>query len=204
MKWYVKKRNTRLETFILLALTFIILFTADTIWKKAEPLIADIAQREAETMITEILSSETSLPEYGDILIIKYSSDGSVSSVEIDTQKLNSAKAKLCTQICEKLKNASLKVKVDLGDITGSPLTLGGGIKIKVHLNSYSATVTDISTQVFSAGINQTLYRITAQTKITFTIIMPRLEKHNVTSYAEIPICETLIVGDVPTYYSKK
>ena len=204
MKWYGKIRKTRAGTFTLLAVTFIILFTADTLWRKAEPLIADIAESKAETMVTEILSGETALSDYNNIIKIRYSSNGNVTSVETDTNLLNAAKAQLCRQICEKLKNASLKVKVDLGDLTGSPLTLGNGIKLTIHLSSYSATVTDISTQFYSAGINQTLYRITAQTRVTFSVILPRLEKRVVTTDAEIPLCETLIVGEVPQYYNGK
>ena len=204
MKWYAKRHQTRLGTFLLLSLTFVILFAADTVWRKAEPLIADIAESEAETKVTEILSSEAVLPSYKNILKIKYSSNGSVAAVETDTELLNAAKAELCEGICEKLKSADLKVKIDLGDLSGSPLTVGNGIRLTVRLSSYSAAVTDISTQVFSSGINQTLYRITAQTKVTFTVILPRLEKRTLTVYADVPLCETLIVGSVPDYYGGK
>ena len=86
------------------------------------------------------------------------------------------------------------------GNFTGNKLISGYGPDIRVKVIPVGTVTTDFKTEFISAGINQTRHRIYLEAKTQVKVVIP-LTTSTKEVKAQIPICETIIVGEVPESY---
>lgn len=139
---------------------------------------------------------------YSDIVKINNNENGSVKSVEFDTITITKIKSKLISEIQENIsKHENLVLSVPIGTLTGSRLLNNRGPNINMGFKISSAVYTDIKSQFISAGINQTLHKITLKVCSEIYFVMPWY-RTNGNFETEYTIAETVIVGEVPDAYT--
>ena len=74
------------------------------------------------------------------------------------------------------------------------------GPQLKVSIEPIGTVSVNFKTSFQSAGINQTRHRIYLEAKTQVKVVIP-LTTSTKEVKTEIPICETIIVGDVPQSY---
>lgn len=134
---------------------------------------------------------------------VKYSEKGEVLSIEADTALIT----KIKTDFSNELNRLYAKqgddfvVKVPLGTLIGSDLTIGMGPEIKFTLR-YSCTSTiKLKSDFSDAGINNTIHTIRMDIINDIYIVLP-LSKCSKTQNSEFILAETVITGKVPEAYT--
>lgn len=129
-------------------------------------------------------------------------SDGKLSYVEVDSNRLNLINSKLIYSINERLENLNgNEMKIPLGSLMGEAFLLGRGpmVSIRLYPSGYIKSTAKSSFQ--SVGINQSNHRITLNLSVEVTAFMlTHREKYQIDE--EFLLCEMLIVGDIPEYYT--
>jgi len=92
-------------------------------------------------------------------------------------------------------------VDIPLGTITGIPLLSGHGPDIHVQFRPESNINGEIKSEFRSAGINQTLHRVSVRIVAYIAVVIPG-HTFTVVADAEAPLVEVVIVGEVPDTYA--
>lgn len=140
--------------------------------------------------------------KYNDLMIINTSANGTVNSVEFDTVAISKLKASIVSMIQKSIaKKENTNISIPIGTLTGSQLFNNRGPKIDICFKMSSAVFSKISSTFTSAGINQTLHRITLNISTDIYFVMPWYRTSG--GYeTEFVLAETIIVGDVPDAYT--
>ena len=175
------------------------------------PRILSISQRFVENEVSMIIDEEVKnlmLEEflsYDKITFITRDSEGKVTSVSINSVLVNNFANELDIKIGDRVESAeTIRNDVYLSGLIGSDLFAGIGPKIPIRFQPVSVTHADISHSFEEAGINQTIHTIRLSVSIDIEILLP-LAHSTITVVSEMPIAQTLIIGNVPkTYFNKK
>ena len=141
-----------------------------------------------EGPVLQILSREDNT---GDLITI-HEANGAVYYLEADSSKLNTLAADCA--ICAQEKIASLGeqgVSIPIGTVSGIPLFTGMGPNLVMKFTPAGAVQSTFSSKFTSAGINQTLHRITLTLKATVRIILPG-DAYIVSIETQAPISESI------------
>lgn len=166
---------------------------------------ADIyAAGEAKNMLTlrvnECITrqiSEKSL-KYDDFALVKTDVNGKITSIQIDSIKLNLIASELVLSIINDIKSIEYgEFGIPLGNAFGSRLFSGRGPKINVRINPLGNVASEVKSVFQSAGINQSLHRIILEFKVCVSLLTP-FESSSSEFTSTLCIAETVIVGDVP------
>ncbi|MBR5044572.1 MAG: sporulation protein YunB [Clostridia bacterium] len=160
------------------------------------------ASDKAETLLSEAASKamEEAFCDGGDltrgIVILSRADDGTVTSVETAPGAITKLSAVFQSKLRKTLSERG-KVTIPSGNLTGSAFLSGRGFPIAFKTVLSYAAVTDIRSEFIAVGINQTLHRVTIETRAAVTVLLPG---RNVTReiVKTFPAAETVIVGRVP------
>lgn len=206
--WYVKRRSRkRIRVYLRLAVIFIIITLLVTYTqKRLLPYLAEIAEFKAKAIITETVSNAiiNVFPEgtgYNDFAEIAVDSEGRITSIQADVTKMNRLSAQLSLEIQRKLSSLPKDIiVVPFGTLLGNSLFSGMGPDINVNIVPVGNVELEFKSEFTSAGINQTRHRIVLQAKTNVEIVAP-LTKKKFELITDVPVAETIIVGNVPDYF---
>ncbi|MBO5912460.1 MAG: sporulation protein YunB [Clostridia bacterium] len=139
---------------------------------------------------------------YTDIIKINTDSEGNVNSVEFDTVEITKIKSGIISLVQNNInKNETIKMSVSVGTLTGNQFLNNKGPTIDIDMKISSAVFSKISSSFISAGINQTLHRITLSVSTNVYFVMPWYRSSG-DFQTEYVLAETIIVGRVPDAYT--
>ncbi|MBR1863488.1 MAG: hypothetical protein IJ806_05330 [Ruminococcus sp.] len=206
MSVYRKSLKCRLS-YLLLAGAAIILFLTAVFIHELNEHIDEITEYKCrETARAVMVSAAASAAEEidgADYYVIEKDSKGSVTSVRADP----AVTERLCLLLSEKIEEELDKlsqhgISIPIGTLMGSTLLSGKGSSISIDVTQLGVAETIPVCEVESAGINQTLLRMKILITVRIRAVLPDKYIDTESSY-ELPVCETLVVGDVPcTYFS--
>ena len=114
---------------------------------------------------------------------------------------MNKIASDVALQIQDELKQVkSTTSYIPIGTALGSPILAKYGPQLKVSIEPIGTVSVDFKTNFESSGINQSRHRIYLEAKTQVKVVIP-LTTSTKEIKAQIPICETIIVGDVPNSY---
>ncbi len=169
----------------------------------AAPFVENKARYIAIDIINATVSSYISKNEevFSNMVQIS-SSEGSVYSATVDTAKLNIIKAELTEQINTTLSNDNTYVvKIPLSNLLGIPLLTGTSSGLKIKMHPVSRVLADLEKSFISTGINQTMLSLNLKIQVTIQVIIPGIRR-SVKVETDIPLGDSVFLGDVPGYYS--
>ncbi|MCL2695391.1 MAG: sporulation protein YunB [Clostridiales bacterium] len=201
----MKKRRVKLFT-ILLAM--LILFVAGFLYINVRlgPVLEGLSAARVESLaakvmndaILEVLGSE----EAQKALINIYSSERGVYLLMANSARLNVIAADCAASAQQRIMALGEQgISIPVGTLSGVPTFAGMGPNIKLKFTPAGAVRSSFSSEFRSAGINQTLHRITLKLVATLRVILPG-KSYSISVVAEAPIAESIIVGDVPNAYT--
>ncbi len=137
-----------------------------------------------------------------DALVHIFQNDaGQIVSIQTDALAVNRLKGQIAMTASGALTTGAHTVRIPLGSLTGLDLLAGRGPGIAVRVQTAGYASAEIRSAFTSAGINQTLHRMTLDVSAVLTISMP----HNIHKQAlhyDVCIAETVIVGMTPDVYA--
>ena len=205
------KSLKKLLALILLVSGTLFFIFAFVFTKYLRPRILTISQSYAENEVSMIIDQEVKrimLEEflsYDKITIINRDSSGRVTSISANSVLINNFANELDIKIGDRIDNKDvIENKVYISSLIGSDLFSGIGPKIPIRFQPVSVTHADITHSFEQAGINQTIHTITLLITVDIEILLPFA--HSImTVKSEMPIAQTLIVGNVPeAYFNRK
>lgn len=171
-----------------------------------KPTILAIAKAEAEQVavraIQDAINEKVAKSvEYKDLIFIRTDNRGRVVLMQANTIKINSLAAETILDIQKSLSKLEGKViPIPVGQVLKSQLLAAFGPKIKVTLVPIGTVKVKVADDFQQAGINQTRHRLYLNVFSQVKIIIP-LVTDNIEVAAQVPIAETIIVGEVPQTY---
>lgn len=142
----------------------------------------------------------TARAQYGSLIVLEKNAAGEITAVTTDVAALNTLAGDIVHEVANATTDHDIDVSIPLGSLTGSALLLSRGPHIKVRVQVLSSTFSGFNTDIVSIGINQTRHQITLQLREELTLLMPwrAIDTEVIT---DIPVAETIIVGQVPQSY---
>jgi len=160
--------------------------------RNLKPTILTIAKAYAEQIAVDAIQNAVNEKiaksvEYKDLIFIRTDNRGRIVLMQANTIKINNLAADTVLDIQKSLASLEGKeIPIPMGQVLQSQLLAAYGPKIKVTL--------------VPIGINQTRHRLYLNVSGRVKIVIPMASDYvEVTS--QIPIAETIIVGEVPETY---
>ena len=164
----------------------------------ASARVESAAARAMNEAILEVLGSAST----GELLSAQASNEGHVSLLTADAGKLNLLAADCAAAAQRRIQDLGEHgVSVPLGTLSGVPLLAGLGPRLSFRFTPVGMVQSSFHSEFRSAGINQTLHRITLQLTGTVRVVLPG-RSYSVTVLTQAPVAENVIVGDVPEAYT--
>lgn len=205
----LRKRNKFSPPFIFATIFFIlIILSLFFIEKRVCPIIEALSEVEARIIgtqginkgVTEALEDGIS---YEDLIDIVKDEQGKILLIQANTVDINLLGADITTLVQKNMDIYKNDIKkIPFGNILGSKLFANLGPKFKVYIIPLSSIVVDFYSEFEEAGINQTIHRIYMEINTKIQVIIP-LSNKTLEITSNVPIAETVIVGDVPKTFIK-
>lgn len=201
-----KKNTGRCVFLIVFVLTVLMLISASVlVLARIKPVFKEKVLHAARIKAIEIVNTAVNdvFDECGTEDFVRINSDGSgnVMSVSADSVQMNKLKSKVAVRISEYAEESDgTYIYIPVGSLTKYPVFQGIGYRIPVRISLDAAAKVDFDDEFTSAGINQVKHKIflTAETEV-YAVSAAMTVSENIS--AQIPVAETVIVGDVPNYY---
>jgi len=156
-----------------------------------------------EAMLAMEQAGDLALSEIGahpEFILTERDSDGRISYLTSNTALLNDIASLTLMHTQENISSRMSRIEVPLGAILGSSLFSNKGPVVPIDIYMQGFAETDFITEIKSAGINQTWYRIYMNISVDLRMVMG--------AYSEIQrienqylLNESLILGHVPESY---
>lgn len=127
-----------------------------------------------------------------------YSHDGDVSTIQTNSGILNMVQLLLKQNIESSLREQkNAEFAVSLGTVSGMPALTGRGPSVPLRFCPAGTVEIDLNSSFSSAGINQTLYRLTADIHVEAGCSIPLYHARTEETFTYL-LAEILIHGDAP------
>ena len=174
---------------------------------RLRPMVVAAAQAQTQNEMTRVVEDaiwnqlEESGVGYTDLVTIQRGEDGAITAVTTDTAALNRLRAQLLGAALAALDGVDVtQIQIPLGSLLDFDLLWGLGPTVKVHAMTVGTAAGEFSSEFSSAGVNQTLHKISLSLEIPLTLMLPGGRAEAVCR-TDVPIAETVIVGRVPDTY---
>lgn len=207
--WYARRRNAARTGLLLkvVCLAAVIALLGTYLNGIIFPILLDVSEARAREMVSEtveavLYSNLRGEEDYAGYVSVNRDSKGNVSSVQVDYAGLNSLAQEISKGIQKRLELLQQKeVVIPAGVLLGDTIFSSSGPGITVKIIPVGSVGTEFRSQFLHAGINQTKHSINLRVKVTVGIMAPLAQK-KAEIETDIPVAETVIVGEVPESYT--
>ena len=174
--------------------------------QKLDPLVCAAATPQLKAEMTRVINEAISeaMTGYEEKLVsIRYGSDGKILSIETDRAKINLLRALVTEKINEKIKAyGEYGVTISVSNIMDDEIVFGRfpSMRIPASVEPNGSAETTVKSSLVSAGINQSLHKITLSVRVSITAML-LISTVEVDTETDICIAETVIIGEVPTVF---
>lgn len=169
-----------------------------TITVLAETKALELANKSINKSVAQMVEGKIN---YEDLMKVKLDTNGNISYIQANTIMMNEIASQIALEIQDELKKVkSTSSYIPIGTALGSPILAKYGPKLKISIEPIGTVSVDFKTEFESSGINQTRHTIYLQANTKVKVVLPLITSTKEVD-TKIPICETIIVGDVPESY---
>lgn len=155
----------------------------------------------ATQAINDAVSEKIAKDAFKNLVSIQTDNMGKVTMVQANTSEMNRLAVETSLSIQKELEDIKTKdLSISIGNVLGSQIFANFGPKINIKIQPAGSVNVNFTTEFSEAGINQTRLKIYLKVDTKVQIIVPFTGKEIDVS-TNIPVSETIIVGDVPESY---
>lgn len=202
-----KGKNFRI-IYIAISILLIFLIFFVSLDKRLRPIITDYSASVGETLMLKLVDETVAQifqeegVEYDDLVTLSRDENGNVTSLQINTAKINYIKSNISVMVAEKIaQKERYTLKIPLGTIIGNEYTVGRGPDIKFKMQITTTVIADFESRFYSAGINQALHQIHIKVKMNGQTVIPWY-RSAFNLETSVIAAETVIVGITPDAYT--
>ena len=190
-------------------LCIIIVFFCITIWYYMlvlVPIIKTYCSAKINSLTEQALNVAVSnvintSVNYDNIMNINYNQSGEVNYITANQYMLNTISREIIKDANERVKVLNEEyMYIPLGTLTGMALLSGRGPNVKLSASPVSVIGSSFDSSFVSVGINNTLHKIYLTIKARVEMNLP-LKKQTINIEQQVLLCESVIVGKVPSVY---
>lgn len=204
-KRYLRTSRFRINGFklLIICIVFLLIITFVFVEKRITPTIFAIAEAKTKVMLAEAISKSVKDKiaknvQYKDLISIHKNLNGQVTLIQVNTIEINRLESETTLEVIKTLEEVTLEyIQFPIGMVTGSKLLAEFGPNIRVALYPVGSVHVNTSETFKQAGINQTRHRVILDITAEIKIVQP-LMSSNITVRTDVPITETIIIGEVP------
>jgi sporulation protein YunB len=173
---------------------------------RIRPTLIQLAEAKARQIATQainqaIRSNISPDIQYQNLMKLQLKEDGKIALIQPNTGEINRISAEATLAVQNRLKDLpKVTIKVPVGQILGSRILAGFGPDVSLRVLPIGVVESSINDRFDTAGINQTRHRIFITVKAIVKMVVP-LVNEEIQVSTDIPLMETVIVGDVPNVY---
>lgn len=204
MKYYFNLARRKKTIIRIIILFLFVIYLFKYVDKNIKPTVIAISEIKAKFVTTQTINDTIKLKikrdiNYNDLIFVKYDNEGKVTLMQANTILMNSIAAEVAIEVQEQLEKMShTKIRVPLSNAFNTQIITFPSINIQII--PQGSVAVDFATEFESSGINQTRHRIYIIVVTDIKMIVP-LVQENIRIVTNIPIAETIIVGDVPEQF---
>ena len=207
--YYSRRRRSAAGVHIIVRLAAVLVafvMMASYANRRLMPSLLEISEYKVRAMVTVAANSVindvfSNGLKNEDLTILNRDEQGRITSIETNVTELNMLSSQISVKIQEKISQAEKeKIAIPLGSLFGRSIFAGSGPDLFIRIRNAGNIETDFKSEFASAGINQTKHRIYMHIRTRIGLVGPlTYERFDIVT--QIPIAETVIVGDVPDMY---
>lgn len=165
------------------------------------PAVTTLAVAQAQNAVTAIINDAAAQVDLEAVLHMEQSEGTPMAVMTADAAALNALRTGLLDTILDKVEGLDREeLGVPLGALTGFSAASDWGPILPVTVLTAAAPEAAFHSSFTAAGINQTLHKIVLDVEVEVTLLIPGgTVETSVT--AQVPVSETLMVGEVPQTY---
>lgn len=188
---------------VIIILVLIVVIPFGVVESNLKPTILAVAKANAEQIAVQAIQNAINEKvaksvDYKDLIFIRTDNRGRVVLMQANTIKINSLAADTTLEIQKSLSKLEGRViHIPVGQVLKSQLLAAYGPKIHVTLVPIGTVKVKVIDDFQQAGINQTRHRLFLNVTGKVKIIIPLVSDYIEVS-SQVPIAETIIVGEVP------
>ena len=196
----INKLNIILIFFIFLAIINLLVI------KAISPVFNKLCEDKAKGVAILICNTNTSecikQYNYSDFIIIHMDDDKNIRMLEANMKNINLVISNITEKIQKEINNSqNEELYISSGSFTGVSLLSGRGPKIPIKISTIGNVNTELKSEFFSKGVNQTIHRLYLKINCEISVLTP-FNTINEEINNQFIIAENIIVGNLPqTYY---
>lgn len=201
---YLKSKNAKYILFIFFILLIVLLGVARISFPFVVHTAGVCAQNETTVLINKTVADVLSdiRIDYDEIAIITHDEDGRITSLRMNSERMNELKTKINAAIASQFRNIrTVDFCIPSGALLANGWTADMGPEIPVSAAFTCTVSSDLLNMYDTCGINQTIHRIVLNVRTQVELLFLGSEN---SFCVELPvtIAETVIVGMIPEIYS--
>ncbi len=199
-----KSGNRKKAFTVLMILVIMLIYFYYLLEKNIKPTLLAMSEIDARLIATqainEAVSKRISSNSFNNLIDFRTDNNGKISIIQANTVQMTRLAAETTMEVQNKIREiGSSNIKIPISNIIGSQVFANVGPKINVNIKPAGTVTVDYYTDFKEAGINQTRLKIYLVVKTDVQVIVP-LVNNKVDVTTQIPVSETIIVGDVPKW----
>ena len=202
-----KENKRKINKLNIILIFFIILVIINLLIIKAiSPVFNKLCEDKAKGVAVLICNTNTSecikQYNYSDFIIIHMDDDKNIRMLEANMKNINLVISNITEKIQKEINNSqNEELYISSGSFTGVSLLSGRGPKIPIKISTIGNVNTELKSEFFSKGVNQTIHRLYLKINCEISILTP-FNTINEEINNQFIIAENIIVGNLPqTYY---
>ena len=202
-----KENKRKINKLNIILIFFIILVIINLLVIKAiSPVFNKLCEDKAKGVAILICNTITSecIKQYNyyDFIIIHMDDDKNIRMLEANMKNINLVISNITEKIQKEINNSqNEELYISSGSFTGVSLLSGRGPKIPIKISTIGNVNTELKSEFFSKGVNQTIHRLYLKINCEISILTP-FNTINEEINNQFIIAENIIVGNLPqTYY---
>ena len=203
---HVRKRQVARPLRLALAAAFIaalaVIWAETSVARMLDDYGEHAAVTKAQAIFADVVGELCKTEAFADATAVQTGETGDVTAVFGNAALQNRLQADLAAALCEAFEQSDrASFSVPLGTLFGDPLSSGRGPSVNVCMAMEGSPVVTLADEFSAAGINQTYHTVTDNADVT--VLCTALGKTRQTTLSlSVPVSQTVIVGDVPTFYA--
>ncbi len=151
--------------------------------------------------VNSAIARNLSAITYEDLIRVDTDGQGRVTLLQANTVNMNRISTQTALTAQQYIADiADQSIRISIGSATGSPLLAGRGPEMLVKVVPVGSVSSEFVTEFRTAGINQTRHKVYIRIRANMRIVIPTGARE-VEVVAQVPVAETVIVGQVPQSY---
>lgn len=155
-----------------------------------------IATRIANETVASVLLQDSDL--CNQMVHVSYTESGQLSSVIPDSAAVNEVRTDITDTVMARIEQLdSLSVSIPTGTLIGPGWLSGWGPMVTFPISFTATVLSDASSTLEAAGINQSTYRVMIHLDISLYVVTPG-GRSSVGTQLSYPMAEAVLLGEVP------